>query len=645
MTLLAPLSAAAAAAIAGPLLLLLYVLKLRRKRLRVSSTMLWERAVDDLQVNEPFRWLRPSWLLLIQALALVCLALALGRPAIAGGGLSGDRVLLVIDRSASMRAADSPSAGSRLDEAKERAIELIDGLSRDTAVQVASFASEAETLTGMTRDRGEARRAIAGIEPTDEPGDTAAALQLITALTADTSETGAGTGRVVLVSDGALSQQGGATDASAPPGLILLRVGPEAGIPLDNIGIVAINSRRDFSDPARLDVFLRLQSVREQATAVQLVVRLDDAVVDRLALTVPAAAGDTPGDQTATVSLAPGEARRLRVTIEREDALASDNDAWVVLPGVERPSVLLATADDRVSWVVEDVVTALGAERVQRVTAAGLRELLAEPERLEGFGVAVLDRVGDPGSVPIPTVSFGVPLPGHAIEVSADLGADRFIAWRRAHPAMRDLSLDGVSVASPAWFGGDAADAAVLARGRSGPIVLETTDGRTRRIGVSFEPAQSTWPVEISFPLFVAQAFETLAYAPDASRSSIRTGEAPALRVPAGVAPTLTGAAQIEGRRLDGSGGGVGGVGGRAVFAKASLVGEYTLGGDAALGVNLLDGGESSIAVQDMVDVGGARIAAGEGLDGRQEIWSWFVIAAVALLTIDWLAFTLRARV
>ncbi|MEO1535896.1 MAG: VWA domain-containing protein, partial [Planctomycetota bacterium] len=163
MTLLAPWNAVAAVAIAAPLLLLLYFLKLRRKRLRVSSTMLWERAVDDLQVNEPFRWLRASWLLLIQMLALACLALALGRPAIPGGGLLDERVLLLIDTSASMRATDSPTEDTRLDEAKRRAIELVQDLSGDSAVQVIAFAAEPVTLTGMSTDHAAALRALRAI--------------------------------------------------------------------------------------------------------------------------------------------------------------------------------------------------------------------------------------------------------------------------------------------------------------------------------------------------------------------------------------------------------------------------------------------------------------------------------------------------
>ena len=69
MTFLAPSAGLLAAAFVVPLLLSLYFLKLRRRPVRVSSTMLWRRAVHDLQVNAPFRMIKPSWLLLLQLLA------------------------------------------------------------------------------------------------------------------------------------------------------------------------------------------------------------------------------------------------------------------------------------------------------------------------------------------------------------------------------------------------------------------------------------------------------------------------------------------------------------------------------------------------------------------------------------------------
>ena len=53
-----PWTAAIAASIAVPALLVLYFLKLRRREMPVSSTLLWRKAIQDLQVNAPRRSLK-----------------------------------------------------------------------------------------------------------------------------------------------------------------------------------------------------------------------------------------------------------------------------------------------------------------------------------------------------------------------------------------------------------------------------------------------------------------------------------------------------------------------------------------------------------------------------------------------------------
>src|SRR5215218_6194414 len=106
-----------AAAVAVPLLLALYFLKLRRRELAVSSTLLWKKAVQDLQVNSPFQRLRKNLLLLLQLLLLLLLLLALSRPVTNYSPGAGTTTVILIDRSASMGAQDPELKGkSRLDE-------------------------------------------------------------------------------------------------------------------------------------------------------------------------------------------------------------------------------------------------------------------------------------------------------------------------------------------------------------------------------------------------------------------------------------------------------------------------------------------------------------------------------------------------
>src|ERR1700722_5530241 len=155
-----------AAGIVIPALLILYFLKLRRKEMTVSSTFLWKKAIQDLQVNAPFQKLRRNLLLLLQLLLLLALLFALSRPVANYRPAAGKQTVILIDRSASMNAKDA-DGGTRLDEAKRRAKELGDSMKQGVAAIVIAFYDSAETIQSFTSDTTALRGAIDRISGTD----------------------------------------------------------------------------------------------------------------------------------------------------------------------------------------------------------------------------------------------------------------------------------------------------------------------------------------------------------------------------------------------------------------------------------------------------------------------------------------------
>src|SRR5438034_8665885 len=115
-----------------PLVVAMYLLKLRRDDAVVPSTLLWHRLVADLEANAPWQRLRRSLLLLMQLLLVLLLAALAARPFLERpAGLARDLVV-VIDTSASMAATDiSPT---RLAAAKVQAIAALHDLPADGQV-------------------------------------------------------------------------------------------------------------------------------------------------------------------------------------------------------------------------------------------------------------------------------------------------------------------------------------------------------------------------------------------------------------------------------------------------------------------------------------------------------------------------------
>src|ERR687884_599828 len=124
MSLIAP--GALALSLLVPVIVAMYLLKLRREERTVSSTFLWRRMTRDVEANAPWQRLRRNLLLLLQLLLLLLLALALARPFFRSVGIAGRNLIVILDRSASMGATDvSPT---RLEAAKRQAINLVDQL-------------------------------------------------------------------------------------------------------------------------------------------------------------------------------------------------------------------------------------------------------------------------------------------------------------------------------------------------------------------------------------------------------------------------------------------------------------------------------------------------------------------------------------
>ena len=101
-----------------PAIVLLYFLKLKRRPLEVPSTYLWHKSVEDLHVNSIWQRLRNNLLLFLQLAVVLLIFLALLRPSWQALHLTGSRLVLLIDNSASMQATDIKP--NRLEEAKRR---------------------------------------------------------------------------------------------------------------------------------------------------------------------------------------------------------------------------------------------------------------------------------------------------------------------------------------------------------------------------------------------------------------------------------------------------------------------------------------------------------------------------------------------
>ena len=315
MQWLTPLTALYAALITVPLLLLLYFLKLKRHEQIVSSTLLWQRAIRDMQVNAPFQKLRHNILLLIQMLMLFAILFAIAWPILSMKQNSGRRHVILIDRSASMNTIDELSGKkSRLDIAKEQAKIFVESM-RQKAVfsikddsdqtMVIAYDDHAKVMCNFTSNKAQLLNAIESIE--SGHGKSLLSEAIVVARAFSQSPTGEADytnqqdpAKLELFSDGKM------TDLSdmlvGDKEITYHSIGAES---TQNSGITAMQALRSYENPDEVEVFVSVANYGDKPLNADLQLSLNNDVKAIRSISLPALSvnQDTKQDEPGKVAV------------------------------------------------------------------------------------------------------------------------------------------------------------------------------------------------------------------------------------------------------------------------------------------------------------------------------------------------------
>jgi hypothetical protein len=650
--------AAAAAAVVVPLLLLLYFLKLRRRELPVSSTLLWRKAVQDLQVNSPFQRLRKNLLLFLQMLILLSLALALARPVVNYTPPPGGLTVILIDRSASMSAFDGKVM--RLDQAKKTADEIIDALPRGGRAMVIAFDDSAQTVQPFTTDATALRNAVDSITPSDRPTRLKLAYELANAdmnsALADPNFQQTAKPDVYLISDGRALDAG---QVSLQTQVKFEQVGsPDT----PNIAIVTLNAKRNYEHPTQVEVFARLANFGPKpVTDVGVQLSVDGQVrsagvasllPERFTEDQKRAATDkgfVPRDSIAfpTLDITSAAVIKVEQTATEHDALAADDVAYVVVPPAKQLSVLVVGDGN---YFLDKALSVLSLKKPDALVPTDYEKKLPD-----NYDVIIFDRYS-PTKLP-PAGGFiylGAVPPNLALKAAKDADGKvitmddvTVLDWKHDHPILRDLILTKLWARKQTKLL-PTLDSEVLIDGSGGPLLVLHHEGRGTHLVLAFDPLDSNWPVRPSFPVFLQNALEYLALGSDMNvRQSYEPGQA--VRIPR---VDLQKMDSIPTRvRIIGPAGSVSAeVPPTGDFALPAMerVGLYAtdppIPGYEKIAVNLLDANESNLLPADTAPGGGNSPAVAAGAKSRLELWWWIVIAAVGFSMIEWWVYTRRVH-
>ena len=598
MNFLSPEALAFAATL--PVVVVFYLLKRRRVARLVSSTVLWQRFHNEIQANSPFQKLRHNWLLIIQLILLALAVFALTRPYFAGKMESGRFVVVILDVSASMQATDV--APDRLGQAKTEVGKLIDGMYDSDEMVLILSGGITEVRQSPTSAKSVLRSALGQAQATDSPTRLLDAIKLAQNLTRNRPKA-----EVHLFSDGVSSD----LDAFELQDLNLAyhRIG-EGG---DNLGIVSLEVRPHPEEANQQAVFATIGNDSTNTMSSDVSLFFGEQLVGNRRVTVG------PTNTASLVFVANQNTNGVfQLRLKNNDALAVDNVGSVLSLARRDVKALLVTQGNA---FLEKALRSVPKLDLSVTTG------LSNPDST--VDVIVLDAI-KPSAWPSGNVLAIHTQSTNWFQPSGTLEAPPIVDWKSTHALLRFVNFDNVQLAHslnavlPPWL-------TPLVESPSAPLIAAGENDGHRAVWIGFNPLDSTWPLRVSFPIFVANAMDWLN--PEVS-TSLRAGDSFAFRLTeeeSEVAVTLPDGEMVETKTT---------ATGELIFANTFQQGVYRVAAgtnELAFCVNLLDAEESAIAAREELQLGEyGKVEATVQLDADKESWRWFAMLCLGFLMFEW---------
>ncbi len=594
-----------------PVIVFFYLLKLKRKEVTVSSVLLWNHLVKDVQANAPFQKLRRNLLLLLQLIIAAFAIFALSRPAFYASALGGSHVVVILDGSASMQSKDAQ--GTRFDAARATALKMVNDMHGGDQMMVLLATQRTHRLTAFTGDQNELRRAINA----SRPRDTGTNLRDAILLAASAAGQRQGS-QIYVLSDGAFE---GLDDLDTRGSAVqFVKFGERS----ENTGIVAMDVRRMFRDEGGYQLFLAVRNYSDQKKRGTLEFYRDDALIDARPVELPAADKTNGFSEKAEVlQNLPELDGILRARLDIADDLPADNEAYAQLSVRRDLKVLLVTEGN---LYLEKALNVDPHVKLSRVSPSGYASQA-------DFDVTIFEGFTPKRPGPGAHLYIGCGGPTAPVDVKNTIANASIMDYDRVHPVMRYVKLsqlqlqEALTATKKPW-------GVALAEHEGGVAVALGERSGTKSAYVGFSLLKSDFPLRVAFPIFFNNVVQWLAARPGRTEGlQLRAGQVATIEAPV----ELT---EIKVTTPDGKQQRVPSEGRVTYFGETEQRGIYMAEGKGfkhEFAVNLLSRDESDTRPKDRIKLGNRPIFAGTGsVKTAREFWRWLLLAAVLVLALEW---------
>jgi len=563
-------------------LLILYVLKLRRRRITVPFTPLWSRVLIDKDASSWFQRLKRLLSLLLWVLVTLLIVLAMADPQPEQELERGTNTVLVIDTSASM-ATREPLEGNRtrLAVAVGKATEFVDAMSPHDKVMLLAVDGQVRSLTGdFTDDVAVLHEALESLQPSATEARMLEALR-----TAVDSLTDRKRPQILLFSDGAHSELARIVDAgegaapSTTEGEVNARVGAEptieyvlpdklirdeiqfdhevVGSESGNIAISGFNIRRYLSNKLDYEVYVQVRNFFNRPVFAELT--LYNLIPDESTAT----GFFYKIIEKRTLELGPGSSElrfyknlalasdHLAAKVELKtpglaDALDLDNEAFVLVPKFKQARILAITPGNLF------LEAALLLNRNFEVDVMTPDDPFLHPGGSEELRVTNLNKT--PYDVVIfdnsfwdedtPPISPAIEVPGNFLYINPKGAASPFqvsnidepIIERidRKHPIARWLVLKDLNLVRGSKIRTQSGDRVVV-RSVDGPLVVARREAGSNLVAIGFSIVESDLVFRVALPVMLINTVDWFLDESNSLIQAYRTGQNWHVPVPVGL--------------------------------------------------------------------------------------------------------------
>jgi len=500
MSLLAPV--ALALGVTLPIVVIFYLLKVRRHDEEVSSTFLWNDLIRDLAAHEPLQRLKWSLLLILQLLGLALITFAVARPFSAQVGQKPVQAVLLVDGSASMQAKDVQP--SRFAKAIDAARGTLSGLPDNSLATAILVAAHPQVLVAATADRQQVDRALASAQPSGAAADMREALLLARSLGGDPASR-----RIYLFTDGAFNLPPDLPDDLGS--VQVVQVGQQS---TGNVAVTTLSSRPDPQDNRREQLFARVQNFADTPQQAVVSIAVDGQTVEDRNVNL-----DGNGESDQIFDQLPAGARYASVSVNslkgQTDGLDLDNSAFAILEQRKPAQVSLVSGGNQ---FLEKALTLLPNVDLYRI--ASPRYLSVEADR---FDIIVFDNYLPP-LLPRGNLLVVNPPDRGPYHTTGSVSRPKVASWDREDPILsfvdlRDLNITRASkLDMPRWC------KALIAAGDGTPLMVAGQDGDRRVAILPFDLQQSNLWTMSAFPILMSNIVNYLLPSAVVQNAVIQTG-------------------------------------------------------------------------------------------------------------------------